>query len=75
MERNKPLILVVEDDRQIQKFICYALESEGYPYITARTGQEAISRLMSEQAEIMLLDLDSCGICKGSGPGEGGGAG
>lgn len=57
MERNKPLILVVEDDRQIQKFICYALESEGYPYITAGTGQEAISRLMSEHAEIMLLDL------------------
>jgi len=50
-------ILVVEDDVQIKNFICYSLESEGYKYITAKTGQAALTSLVSEQIDLMLLDL------------------
>lgn len=57
MEQNKHRILVVEDDTQIQKFICYALNNEGFQYAAADTGQEALSKLVSEQFDIMLLDL------------------
>lgn len=50
-------ILIVEDDVQIRNFICYSLQSEGYKYITARTAQGALNSLVSEQIDLMLLDL------------------
>ncbi len=50
-------ILVVEDDTQIRNFICYSLQSEGFKYITANTAQGALSTLVSEQIDLMLLDL------------------
>lgn len=57
MKQNNVQMLVVEDDVQIQKFICYALNSEGYSYIKADTGQEAMSKLVSEHVDVVLLDL------------------
>lgn len=57
MEQNKYQVLVVEDDVQIQKFICYALNNEGLSYTTADTGRGALSKLVSERIDIMLLDL------------------
>ncbi|MDR0294456.1 MAG: response regulator transcription factor [Oscillospiraceae bacterium] len=50
-------VLVVEDDRQISSFICYALKNEGFSCSAAYTGQEALSRLVSASADILLLDL------------------
>ncbi len=50
-------ILVVEDDAQIRNFICYSLQSEGYKYMTSKTGQGALNLLVSEQIDMMLLDL------------------
>lgn len=50
-------ILVVEDDAQIRNFICYALETEGFKYISATTAQSALNSLVSEQIDLMLLDL------------------
>jgi len=50
-------ILVVEDDAQIRNFICYSLQSEGYKYIIAKTAQSALNLLVSEQIDLMLLDL------------------
>lgn len=50
-------VLVVEDDIQIRNYICYALNSEGFRYITASTGQGALNLLISEPIDLMLLDL------------------
>lgn len=50
-------ILVVEDDAQIRNFICYSLQAEGYQYTFAKTGKEALGALVSEQIDLMLLDL------------------
>lgn len=50
-------ILVVEDDVQIRNFICYALKQEGFPCITAGTAQSALSQLVTQQIDLMLLDL------------------
>lgn len=50
-------ILVVEDDAQIRNFIGYSLKSEGFHYITAQTAQGALHTLVSEQVDLMLLDL------------------
>ena len=57
MNQNNYQILVVEDDAQIRKFICYALKNEGFTYIIACNGQSAMSKLVSDQVDIMLLDL------------------
>jgi Response regulators consisting of a CheY-like receiver domain and a winged-helix DNA-binding domain len=50
-------ILVVEDDAQIRNFICYSLQSDGFKCITAKNAQGALNALVSEQIDIMLLDL------------------
>ena len=57
MKRYSENILVVEDDSQIQNFICYALKNEGFSYVTANNAQNAMSILVSQPIDIMLLDL------------------
>ena len=57
INRHNEIILVVEDDIQIQNFICYALKNEGFLYTTANNAQNALNKLVSERIDIMLLDL------------------
>ena len=57
MHQYDETILVVEDDAQIQNFIRYALKNEGFPCVTANNAQAALSKLVSERIDIMLLDL------------------
>ncbi len=54
---NKPLILVVEDDKPIRKLITTTLETQGYLYHTADTGERSIIEAVSSQPDIMILDL------------------
>lgn len=58
MTKQPEKILIVEDDTQICNFICYALKREGYTsLITSGTAQQALSLLVCEQIDLMLLDL------------------
>ncbi|HAJ93494.1 MAG TPA: DNA-binding response regulator [Synergistaceae bacterium] len=57
MENRNEQILIVEDDPQIRNFICYSLKQEGFLYMTTGTAQGALSALVSEQIDLMLLDL------------------
>jgi two-component system KDP operon response regulator KdpE len=50
-------ILVVEDDHRISRFICYTLSQEGYRYMSAGNAQNALGILVSENMDLMLLDL------------------
>lgn len=50
-------ILVVEDDKQIQSFIGYSLETAGFLYTSVSTGESALNHLVSEPIDLMLLDL------------------
>lgn len=54
---NKPLILVVEDDKAIRKLITTTLETQGYLYHTAETGEASIFESVSKQPDIIILDL------------------
>ncbi|MGF7141682.1 two-component system KDP operon response regulator KdpE [Anaerotaenia torta] len=54
---NKPLILVVEDDKAVQKLITTTLETQGYQYHAASTGKGSILEAVSKQPDIMILDL------------------
>lgn len=57
MTQRKETILLVEDDTQIRNFISYALKQEGFSYQTAKTAQQAISILVSQKIDLMLLDM------------------
>jgi two-component system KDP operon response regulator KdpE len=54
---NKPLILVVEDDKAIRKLITTTLETQGYQYHIAETGSASILEAITKQPDIMILDL------------------
>lgn len=53
----KPLILIVEDDKPIQRFLEISLESQGYKLVCTSLGREAISLCYSHNPDIMILDL------------------
>lgn len=57
MNQHNANILVVEDDKQIRNFICYSLDTEGFRHIASSTGQGALSILISQPVDLMLLDL------------------
>lgn len=57
MQQYNTYILAVEDDRQIRNYICYLLNAEGYRHIATSTGEGALSLLVSEPIDVMLLDL------------------
>jgi len=57
MKKYDEHILVVEDDTQINNFICYVLKNEGFPYFTVSSAQAAINMLITETIDIILLDL------------------
>ncbi|MDC7289885.1 response regulator transcription factor [Blautia schinkii] len=57
MTQYHETILVVEDDVQIRNFIVFALKSEGFSCITAGNAQTALKKLVSEQIDMVLLDL------------------
>jgi two-component system KDP operon response regulator KdpE len=54
---NKPFILVVEDDKPIRKLITTTLETQGYRYQAATTGELAIMEVSTRQPDLMILDL------------------
>ena len=62
---NKPLILVVEDDKSVNHLITTILKTHGYRYLTAMNGATAVMEASSHNPEIVLLDLglpDTSGV-------------
>jgi two-component system KDP operon response regulator KdpE len=57
MIEKRPLILVVDDEEAIRRFLHVTLTSQGYEIVEAASGQEAISSVRSQQPELIILDL------------------
>lgn len=57
MSEHGPLVLVVEDEPQMRKFIRASLCSHGYRVLEAERGTEAVAMLTSHHPDILLLDL------------------
>ena len=49
-------IVVVEDDKDIQKVICYALKDKGYETLSVFDGEKAIDLILTEMPDLILLD-------------------
>jgi two-component system, OmpR family, KDP operon response regulator KdpE len=54
---NKPLILIVEDDKTISNFISAILEANDYRVLLAAKAQDALSMAVSYCPDLILLDL------------------
>ena len=54
---NKPMILIVEDDAAVRNLISTTLKMKNYKFHVATTGSQALLEAVSNQPDIMLLDL------------------
>jgi len=50
-------ILVVDDEPDVSEVISHYLGRRGYNIITAGSGREALSKLLSEKPALILLDI------------------
>jgi DNA-binding response OmpR family regulator len=58
---TQPLhLLVIEDDAALARFLHLALRSEGYQVDVVESGEEALARAVSEDYDVLLLDLFLC---------------
>ncbi len=59
---SKARILVVDDEEDILELVRLSLQKEGYPVITALSGEKALSLARAELPDLMVLDLMMPGI-------------
>jgi PAS domain S-box-containing protein len=57
MMKNKPVILVVDDQLQNIKLLEGLLVRQGYEIIQAESGEEALEKLSGNQVDLVLLDV------------------
>ena len=57
MSERKPLILVIDDEPQILRFLRTSLVANGFQVIEARTGAEGKSLATSKSPDVIVLDL------------------
>lgn len=54
---TSPLLLLVEDEASIRRFLRAALAGEGYRLVEAETGQQAIKLAAQQPPDLVILDL------------------
>lgn len=52
-----PIILLIEDDAQIRRFLRASLVTQGFDLLEAETGREGLALAASQVPEVILLDL------------------
>jgi two-component system, OmpR family, KDP operon response regulator KdpE len=57
MAQDKGIILLIEDEPQMQRFLRIVLQGQGYRFIEAQTGQEGLVQAATRSPDIILLDL------------------
>src|SRR5258706_16397943 len=57
MRESKPSVLVVEDEKQMRKFVQLSLDANGYTVIEAETGEDGIKQAAAYTPDLILLDL------------------
>jgi two-component system KDP operon response regulator KdpE len=57
MNEKKPLILIIEDEVQMRRFLRASLTTHDYDLIEAEAGQEGLTLAAAHTPELILLDL------------------
>ncbi len=53
----RPVILLIEDEPQIRRFLRAALDAQGFKLIDVATGEEGVAAAATRQPEAIILDL------------------
>jgi two-component system KDP operon response regulator KdpE len=53
----KPKVLVVDDEMQIRRLLCFTLEDAGYEVCEADTGQAGLAEVVHSHPDAIILDL------------------
>jgi two-component system, OmpR family, KDP operon response regulator KdpE len=57
MDGNEPLVMLVEDEVQMRRFLRASLSSHGYRLVEAETGGAALGLAATHNPDLVLLDL------------------
>ena len=57
MQDDKHVILYVDDDADFRDSMRTVLESKGYVFVEAATGEEGIRQFKAQQPDLVILDL------------------
>ncbi len=57
MAQEKELILLIEDEPQMRRFLRVTLQSHGYRLVEAPSGQEGLMHATTRNPDVVLLDL------------------
>lgn len=57
MTEPRPVILVIEDEAQMLRFLRVSLNTSGYQLVEAETAQEGVAQAASRNPDLILLDL------------------
>ena len=58
MEKYKEKILIIDDEKQIRRFLKIGLESQGYAVFEAASGEAGTTQSVMQKPDIVLLDLN-----------------
>ena len=66
---SQPLILIIEDEASLRRFLVPALANNDYQVLTAATGADGLAMAQSHNPDILLLDLglpdlDGCEVIR-----------
>jgi two-component system, OmpR family, KDP operon response regulator KdpE len=54
---GKPVVLIIDDERSIRRFLQISLEANGYHVYEASTGQDGLAQAATLRPDVILLDL------------------
>src|SRR5208283_170893 len=57
MSQHHDLVLLIEDEPQMKRFLRVTLKSHGYDLVEAATGQEGLTQAATRNPDVVLLDL------------------
>ena len=57
MTEPAPVVVMVEDEKQIRRFVRTALESDGIRVVEAQTGRQGLTEAATRKPDLVILDL------------------
>ena len=62
MQQGNPLVLVIEDEQPIRRFLRASLTAEGYRVAEAESGEDGLRLAVQQPPDLVILDLGLPGI-------------
>ncbi len=57
VKKNNPLILVIEDEAPIRRFLKMSLIDHGFAFSEATSGKEGLTKIAAEKPDLVIMDL------------------